>query len=316
MPAAPLGERRGNSRARTVSGAARPRPRRPVTPIPSKLRAARAVGVGARAAAVAAALLATLILVVALATGGRGQRVVDAAVQTASGGLRLIGGARVLFDGGFAGLGFRVATVRVEGASKAAESEIRKAAAIRPDAPILSLDLDAIRARVERVGWVGRARVMRMLPDTVVISVDQRPLAAIWEIDGHRWVVAAGGRVITGVDPKEFPVLPIIIGPGANLGFEALLADIGRHPRLAARMAWVRRVDGRRWDVLLRGHGVVMLPAEDEAKALDRLDRLDRTVRVLDLGLARIDLRNQHFTVLRPAASAPADAAAPIVRGE
>lgn len=118
MPAAPLGERRGNSRARTVSGAARPRPRRPVTPIPSKLRAARAVGVGARAAAVAAALLATLILVVALATGGRGQRVVDAAVQTASGGLRLIGGARVLFDGGFAGLGFRVATVRVEGPRK------------------------------------------------------------------------------------------------------------------------------------------------------------------------------------------------------
>jgi cell division protein FtsQ len=310
MPAAPLGERRGRPKSRITSVANRVRPRRASAPVPSKLRAARAVGVRAPAAAAVATLLAALILVAALATGGRGGRFIAAVTQGVRETSRLADTADGLFANDFAGLGFRVASVQLQGASPAAELEVRKAAAIAPGVPILDLDLDAIRARVERVGWVERARVMRLLPDTVLIDVDQRPLAAIWQVDRHRFVVGSGGQIMSRIEPKNFPTLPSIIGPGANVGFEAVLKEISRHPRLAARMAWLRRVDGRRWDVMLRDGAVVLLPETGEGAALSRLDSLDRTARVLDLGLARIDLRNQHFTVIRRTTSVvPADAA-------
>ena len=313
MPAAPLGERRGSSGSRTASAAdrARPRSRRPSGSVPSKLRAARSVGVRAPAAAAVAALLAVLILVAALATGGREDRLIVAAGQVARGGGRLVAGAEALFDGGFAGLGFKVAAVRLQGASTAAQDEILRAAAIPRGAPIFGIDLAAVRARVERVGWVGNARVMRLLPDTLVIAVDQRPLAAIWQVGLRRYVVASGGARVSGVDPASFRTLPLIVGPGANIGFQGLLAEVARHPRVASRLLAVRRVDERRWDILLRDQGVILLPASGEAAALDRLDRLDRTSRALDLGLARIDLRNQHFTVVRPTAVAVAAGAMP-----
>jgi cell division protein FtsQ len=316
MPAGPLGERRGKPRLRTESVVTRARPRRASAPVPSKLRAARTVGVRAPAAAAAAALLAVLILAAALATGGRGERFLGEAVQMGVGGGRLVNALTGLFKGGFAGVGFRVASVRLEGASPAAENEIRNAAAIPVGAPILDLDLDVIRAQVERVGWVERARVMRLLPDTVLIDVDQRPLAAIWQVGQHRYVVGSGGQIMSGIEPRNFATLPSIIGPDANIGFARLLTEIRRHPRLDERKVWLRRVDGRRWDVLLRDGGVVLLPPSDEGAALDRLDRLDRTAHVLDLGLARIDLRNQHFTVLRTKTPVVVGGAAPTSRGE
>jgi hypothetical protein len=38
---------------------------------------------------------------------------------------------------------------------------------------------------------------------------------------------------------------------------------------------------------------------------LARLDRLDRDSKILDVPLARIDLRDPHFTVVRPRGPAP-----------
>ena len=46
---------------------------------------------------------------------------------------------------------------------------------------ILGLDLQRIRGRVERVGWVEEAKVVRLLPDTLVIAVKERRPVAVWQ---------------------------------------------------------------------------------------------------------------------------------------
>ncbi len=308
MPAAPLRDRRVNPRSRANASADRARPRapRPVTPATSKLQAAQTVGLRAPAAAAAAALLAALILVAALATGGRAGRVVDATERLGDAAGDLLNAGQGLVQGQFADLGFRVGAVHLQGASKASQDEILQAAAIRPGAPILGLDLEAIRARVERVGWVERARVIRLLPDTLVVAVTERPLMAVWQHGGRRDVVAVNGQVVSSVDPNHFRALPLIVGDGANIGVMQLLPSLRSRPRLMARLWAIRRVDQRRWDLVLKDGGVIALPSSDEAAALARLDRLDFASRVLDLGLARIDLREPNFTVVRPRGMAPA----------
>ncbi len=42
------------------------------------------------------------------------------------------------------------------------------------------LDLNDLRARVESVGWVKEAKVVRLLPDTLFIAVKERPRLAVW----------------------------------------------------------------------------------------------------------------------------------------
>jgi cell division protein FtsQ len=258
----------------------------------SKLRAARRVGLTPATALAAAALVAVLGLIVVLATGGRAQRL-QAAVHGA-------------IDSRFASLGFRLGVIHLQGAGPAARGEILKAVALPFGAPILAVDLDAVRARVERVGWVERARVIRLLPDTLVVAVDQRPLLAVWEHGGRAMVIADNGRVMTRIDPAGFAGLPLIVGEGANLAAHAILPAILARPRLAGRLDTLVRVDGRRWDVRLKNGGLIMLPAQDEGAALKELDRLDRASRILDLGLERIDLRDPEMVVVRPRGGAPA----------
>jgi cell division protein FtsQ len=274
-------------------------------PPTTKLKATQSVGLTASVAGAVAGLLAILILVAALATGDRAERLLRGAEGLADDTQRASEAGRGLVEGRFADLGFRVGAVRLTGASKASEDEILKAAAIKPGEPILGLDLDAVRARVERVGWVRSVRVIRLLPDTVVLAVEQRPLMAIWQHHGRRDVVAVDGEAVGGVDPNGFSELPLIVGDGANIAAAALLPQLISRPRLVARLWAIRRVDGRRWDLVLKNGGVILLPSVGEAEALARLDRLDRAGRALDLDLARIDLRAANATVVRPRAPTP-----------
>jgi cell division protein FtsQ len=315
MAAATLRDRRADAKSRAKGSADRARPRvsRAAGPATSKLKAAQGVRLGASAALAAAAMLAALILVAALATDGRAGQVVDGAERLAAGAADLADTGRGLVAERFAGLGFRVSEVHLQGASPASQKEILRAAAIAPGVPILGLDLGVIRTRVEQVAWVDRARVIRLLPDTLVIAVQERPLMALWQHQGRVDVIASDGRVDPTVDPRRFATLPRIIGPGANTEAAKLLSTLSRRPRVMARLRAIRRVDQRRWDLLTSDGGTILLPAADEAAALDRLDRLDRDSRILELGLARIDLRNPGFVVARPgnqAAAAPAAAAA------
>ncbi len=237
-------------------------------------------------AGAAAFLALALATAVALATGGRGHALVDA--------------SRGAVGSRFASLGFRVGVVHLQGASPLAQGEILAAAAIKPGAPILGLDLAAVRARVEKVGWVEHARVVRLLPDTVVLAIDQRPLLAVWEHAGHAMVVAHDGSVVTKVDPGHFNALPLVVGDGANSAAAAILPLVQAYPRLAARVGALVRVDDRRWDVRLKDGGVILLPANDEGAAIARLARLDRASKLLDLGFARIDLRDPEMDLVRP----------------
>ncbi len=61
--------------------------------------------------------------------------------------------------------------------------------------PTLGMDLNDVRARVQGVGWVKDAKVVRMLPDTVLIAVEERPALAVWQNQGRMKVIDGEGRV-------------------------------------------------------------------------------------------------------------------------
>jgi cell division protein FtsQ len=298
MAAAVRGDKRmpARPRARVTAEAIRPAGGRIRARGVSKLAAAKRAGLPPGVASAAVMLAAVLIGVVVLATGGRGRALLASAQGAARSDL--------------ATLGFRVGTIHLQGASPAAQKEILQAAALEPGAPILDVDLAAVRDRVERVGWVAHARVIRLFPQTLVVSVTQRPLLAVWEHAGRTVVVADNGAVVNQVDPAHFAALPLIVGDGANVAAAEVVPLIAARPRLAGRLDALVRVDDRRWNLRLKDGGIILLPATDEAAALKRLDALDRSAKVLDLGLARLDLRDPEMVVARPR-----QAVAPVLAG-
>jgi cell division protein FtsQ len=212
---------------------------------------------------------------------------------------------------GLARAGFRVGSVVVEGASRFSVPYILKAADLSDGTPLLGVDLAAVRQRVEGVGWVKSVRVLRLLPDTVVVAVSERPRLAVWQDGGQSHVIDPQGQVIPEADPGLFVDLPLVVGPGAPAAAGALLPELIARPRLIARLEAAVRVDERRWDLRLKDGGIVQLPAAGEDSALIQLDQLDQKDRLLDLGFERIDLRDPEMVVVRPRAPAQTPAQAP-----
>lgn len=259
---------------------------------PSKLRGGRSGGIDARTAAICAGSVLVLGAGIFLFTGHR--------LSAAGHGFSMAMGR------GAATFGFKVAALHLQGASPAARADIMSATGVYKDQPILSLDLDAMRKRVEAIGWVEEARVVRLLPDTIVVHVTEHAPAAVWQSAGVLHVIDAKGKVIKEADPARFAELPFLVGAGANeaAGLSQgegtdILALIRTRPRLAERLEALVRVDERRWDLRLKDGGIVQLPAVGEDSALIELDKLDQDQRLLELGFERIDLRTPEMVVVR-----------------
>jgi len=204
-----------------------------------------------------------------------------------------------------AGLGLKVDDLNIQGASAMAQPDIARAAGVFRDQPIFAVDLEAVRRNVEKVGWVKSARVVRMLPDTIVIAVTQRPTLAVWQHEGRINVIDAEGHLIPEADAARFGELPLVVGQGANDSAAAILPVVRAHPRVMERLDALVRVDERRWDLRLKDGGLIQLPAVGEDSALIELDKLDQKSRILDLGFARIDLRDPELVAVRPRDPAP-----------
>jgi len=275
MPAA----MRGGSSARPTGQGAAQAAARGRTAAPEGGLSATAILLAALGVIVAALLLI-------LATGERGARLATAV------------GADV--NSRLADAGFRLAAVRVKGASPLATADILRAAGLYKDQPLAGLDLNDVRRRIESVGWVHDVRVVRLLPDTLLIQVVERRQLAVWQVDGRRQVIDVRGAPIPEADPARFTSLPLVVGPGANTGAADLLLELSRRPAVMSQVEALVRVDQRRWDLRLRSGGVILLPAHEEAEALRRLDDLDRASGLMKIGFDRLDLRVPEAVAIRP----------------
>lgn len=159
--------------------------------------------------------------------------------------------------------------------------------------PMALVDLDAIRDRLMRYGWVEDARVSRRLPDTVLVDIVERVPAAIWQHRHRLMLIDAQGIVLAPVDVSAMPDLPLVIGPDANRRAGALAGLIRAAPTLKPMMAGATWVGGRRWDLRFQSGETLALPEGDkEARAaLARFARLDQTARLLGQGFVRFDMR-------------------------
>ena len=236
--------------------------------------------------------MVALALVGALATGHRGERLAGA-----------IGHG---VDARLAKAGFRLKKVHVEGASPIATADIVRAAGVWADEPLVGLDLADVRRRVESVGWVKQARVVRLLPDTLVVAVDERKQLAVWQHDGRTVVIDDHGEVIPEADPSRFASLPLVVGEGADQAAPGILPILAQRPRLMQLADAVVRVDDRRWDIRLKDGSLIQLPATGEEQALMELEQLDQRSHILELGFDRIDLRNPDSVAVRPRQPEPA----------
>jgi len=123
----------------------------------------------------------------------------------------LVGGAvlaaRQIFRSGY----FGVAKIRVEPLERVGEEEIVALSDIRPGMNIFDLDLEMIGRKIEENPWIATARVDRVLPREVVISVQERVPKAVINL-GYLYYLDAGGDIFKVLGPEDSIDYPVVTG--------------------------------------------------------------------------------------------------------
>lgn len=111
---------------------------------------------------------------------------------------------------------FVVGEVAVDGQVRVGRDDIVAATGVSPGAPLMSLSLAEVQARVEGLPWVRRAHVRRELPNIVHVAVEEHVAVAILA-GAPMWFVDYRGRLIKPVADDEDDDLPLMTGVDASL---------------------------------------------------------------------------------------------------
>lgn len=197
--------------------------------------------------------------------------------------------------------GFRVEDITVSGRGRTPATDILAALGVRQGAPILSLDIERIKDRLELLPSVRVAAVERRLPDQVHLAIIERTPVAIWQNNGAHTLVDKDGRLIPG-SVAGFEELPVVVGDGAPAHASELLAMLAAEPTIAPRVKAAQRVGNRRWNLILddMAKGLeVRLPEENPETALHLLADMEKERGLSTRQVTMVDLRAPDRLILK-----------------
>lgn len=208
------------------------------------------------------------------------------------------------------GAGLSVERVSLRGEREIDPDEVRAAVSSALGRSIFHVDIEAVRADVEALGWVERAAVTRLMPNAIHVSIIERRPIAVWQMAGALHLIDASGARIQPVALSDRPDLPLVVGEGADREAAAFLGDLEDFGEIRARLAAATRSGDRRWTVRLRSGAAIKLPEGQIRSALSIVSELHERDGVLDAPLEYIDLRDPSRAVLRPAGGGAEEIAA------
>ncbi|MDH2328468.1 cell division protein FtsQ/DivIB [Cereibacter sp. SYSU M97828] len=203
---------------------------------------------------------------------------------------------------------FMVGTLDVKGASPQLTETIKRYLALPLPQSSFSIDLEAVRQKIETLDAVARVDV-RVQPGGVLQAVvTERVPALVWRSAANVELLDATGHRVTLVhDRADRNDLPLVAGRGANVAAPEALAIIAAAEPIMPRVRGLIRMGERRWDIVLDRNQRILLPVENPVAALERIIALDQAQDLLARDVIAIDLRLKDRPVLRLAPYAQAE---------
>lgn len=186
-----------------------------------------------------------------------------------------------------------VRQVRVTGVESLSAEEVRQAAGIVPETPLLRVHPGEVAERVRALPAVATVEVRRDWPDTVVIEVVEREPVAAVPVDDQYLLVDADGVVIRAVaaPPRELPVLVLPQAGPENPATQAALTVLAAlTPELRAELESLTVTDVD-WITLSLSSGWTVVWGDateslDKARVVTAL--LDREGEIIDVSAPRV----------------------------
>jgi cell division protein FtsQ len=195
--------------------------------------------------------------------------------------------------------GLALREVKVEGRGETAVSDILSAVQANRGDALLSIDIDAVRQRLEDLPWIVSAGVERRFPDQLVVQVTEAEPMALWQRNQKLFLVSRDGAVIETANLAKYAKLLIIVGDEAPKRAQDLFDILAAEPDLRTHVTAAVLVGKRRWNIRMDNDVDVKLPEDGAGDAWRRFADLNRKNDLLAKDITIVDLRQPDRVVVR-----------------
>lgn len=156
---------------------------------------------------------------------------------------------------------FALKDLRIEGNHRRTREQLTELAGLTLGQNVVELDLEAVRARLEKDPWIERATILRRLPASVAIDVIERDASALVALPSGTWLATSRGELfkkIEAEDPNDFPVITGLSDEAAASDRDATAQIIRRALDLAADAERVGLFGGRVQELAVDSDGGII----------------------------------------------------------
>lgn len=155
---------------------------------------------------------------------------------------------------------FSLKDLKISGNRHRTSEQVAQLAGVALGQNVVELDLEAVRARLEKDPWIERAVIMRRLPASVAIDVIERDAAAIVALPSSTWLATSQGEVfkkIEAEDPNDLPVITGISDADAVTDRDTTAQIVRRALDLSADIERAGLFGGRVQELAVDGDGAI-----------------------------------------------------------
>tara|TARA_Y100000389_G_scaffold52740_1_gene48553 strand:- start:4240 stop:4902 length:663 start_codon:yes stop_codon:yes gene_type:complete len=186
---------------------------------------------------------------------------------------------------------FVVNTIQTVGRERASKNDLSKILKKYQKTSLLSLDLNYIQSEVEKVAWIKKVIIRRVLPNTLSLTIEEFSPRAVWIRGRDRYVLDKNGYTIEKVLDDQFQNYFTIKGAEAELNLMNLIESLENFDEIYNQIDYANYVGRRRWDLHYKSGVRIMLPEDNIIDSLSLLETYIKENKLIEKGHKKIDLR-------------------------
>lgn len=190
--------------------------------------------------------------------------------------------------------GLNIEDITIKGRDKTNLQEIIDTIQLNRGDNILSVNVKELKQNLETLPWIKTVEVRRsFFPNNVYISIIEREIKSLWQIDNHFYPIDGDGNVINAETKISKPLL-LIVGHKAPENSKKLFDILQEDESVYNRIKVANFISGRRWNLILddvKDGVTIKLPEDNIDIAWKKLLNLNNTYGLLKRKLTIIDLR-------------------------
>ena len=186
---------------------------------------------------------------------------------------------------------FVVNTIQTVGRERASKNDLSKILKKYQKTSLLSLDLNYIQSEVEKVAWIKKVIIRRILPNTLSLTIEEFLPRAVWIRGRDRYVLDKNGYTIEKVSDDQFQNYFTIKGAEAELNLMNLIESLENFDEIYNQIDYANYVGRRRWDLHYKSGVRIMLPEDNIIDSLSLLETYIKENKLIEKGHKKIDLR-------------------------